>query len=119
MWQKCPICNGEGNVSNNGLSSSTHKVCPLCKGSMIISELNGLPPTLQSNEVGTPQSIHLPTDEDIMQDYEELFYDGIDINYEDGFMDGAKWIRETISDQINVTQQTKKKHGEIFRERKK
>lgn len=44
MWQKCPICDGEGRITSNGLSSSVHQVCPVCKGARIISELTGLPP---------------------------------------------------------------------------
>lgn len=43
MWQKCPVCNGSGNTYNT-LSSSSFSVCSVCKGSKIISELNGLPP---------------------------------------------------------------------------
>ena len=44
MWQKCPICDGEGRVTSNGVSSSVHQMCPVCKGAKIISELTGLPP---------------------------------------------------------------------------
>lgn len=44
MLQKCPICDGEGRVTSNGLSSSVHQVCSVCKGAKIISELNGLSP---------------------------------------------------------------------------
>ena len=43
MWQKCPICDGEGRVTSNGSSSSVHQVCSVCNGAKIISELNGLP----------------------------------------------------------------------------
>ena len=54
MWQKCPICDGEGRVTSNGLSSSVHQVCSVCKGARIISELNGLPaqsaPTVSNME---------------------------------------------------------------------
>jgi len=48
MWQKCPICDGEGRITSNGLSSSVHQVCSVCKGAKIISQLNGLPPSLKS-----------------------------------------------------------------------
>ena len=55
MWQKCPICDGEGRVTSNGLSSSVHQVCPTCNGARIISELNGLPaqasPTVSKMEI--------------------------------------------------------------------
>ena len=52
MWQKCPICDGEGRVTGNGTTSSVHQVCPVCKGARIISELNGLPPKpISTNEV--------------------------------------------------------------------
>ncbi len=44
MWQKCPICNGEGRITNNGYSSSLFSTCPTCNGTRIISELTGLPP---------------------------------------------------------------------------
>jgi len=44
MWQKCPICNGEGTVPNYGVVTSLFSVCPTCNGTRIISEINGLPP---------------------------------------------------------------------------
>ena len=52
MWQRCPICNGEGSITKlipyDGRSivvpSPISGVCPVCKGQRIISELNGLPP---------------------------------------------------------------------------
>ena len=40
-YQKCPICNGTGLFSNPVLLDA---ICPTCKGTRIISELNGLPP---------------------------------------------------------------------------
>ncbi len=40
-YQKCPICNGTGLFSN---PVSSDAICPTCKGTRIISELNGLPP---------------------------------------------------------------------------
>lgn len=43
MWQKCPICNGTGRVSDY-VSSSTSTICRTCNGHKIISELTGLPP---------------------------------------------------------------------------
>ena len=52
MFQKCPICNGEGRIPDdvwNGNSSAynTHKTCPTCRGERIISTKNGLPPSMQ------------------------------------------------------------------------
>jgi len=44
MWQKCPICNGEGKVPNYGSITSQFSVCPTCNGTRIVSEINGLPP---------------------------------------------------------------------------
>lgn len=52
MWQKCPICNGEGSITElipyDGRStvvpSPISGICPVCKGQRIISELHGLPP---------------------------------------------------------------------------
>jgi DnaJ-class molecular chaperone len=43
MWQKCPVCNGTGKVSDT-LSNSTSATCTVCQGKKIISELTGLPP---------------------------------------------------------------------------
>lgn len=37
MWQKCPICNGNGFVE-------VGKTCPTCKGERIINKLTGKPP---------------------------------------------------------------------------
>ncbi len=47
MWQKCPICNGEGKVTSSSYTTSSFFICstcPTCNGSRIISELTGLPP---------------------------------------------------------------------------
>lgn len=38
MWQKCPICNGEGVIE------PLSKVCTVCNGEKIISKLTGRPP---------------------------------------------------------------------------
>ncbi len=50
MWQKCPICNGTGRTHNT-LSSSIFDICSTCNGTKIISELNGLPPNYERNEI--------------------------------------------------------------------
>lgn len=44
MWQKCPICNGEGKLYNGSTSSAVYRVCDTCNGAKIISELTGFPP---------------------------------------------------------------------------
>lgn len=31
-WQLCPKCFGEGQVENNGTSSSIYRICPVCNG---------------------------------------------------------------------------------------
>lgn len=41
-WQKCPICNGEGEIQSSQ-TSSVRSVCPTCKGGRII-DLMGFPP---------------------------------------------------------------------------
>lgn len=43
MWQKCPICDGSGNVLS-GFGSLQTKICTVCDGKKIINELTGLPP---------------------------------------------------------------------------
>ena len=43
MWQKCPVCNGSGKVENS-VTTSVWSGCTVCKGTKIISVLNGLPP---------------------------------------------------------------------------
>ena len=97
MWQKCPICDGEGRITSNGLSSSVHQVCPVCKGAKIISELNGLPPN---------NSIKLPSDEEIeiKSQIIELEYHGMQYtNFNQGLKKGAelmaKWMKEQILNQ--------------------
>ena len=40
MFQKCPICEGSGEVPSNLLDTT----CSVCKGEKIISTLTGLPP---------------------------------------------------------------------------
>ena len=69
-YQKCPICNGTGLFKN---SVTTDTVCPTCKGTRIISEFNGLPPTFvksfnsNNNSINHgsqvhPGNTHLPLD---------------------------------------------------------
>lgn len=53
MWQKCPICNGEGKISNTGTSSSTFQTCPTCQGNRIISKVSGLPPATVIDTIPT------------------------------------------------------------------
>lgn len=43
-FQKCPICNGTGIITNNGNYSAPSSTCPVCQGKRIINELTGLPP---------------------------------------------------------------------------
>lgn len=43
-YQKCPICNGTGEIENPPNCTATHSQCPTCKGGRIISEITGLPP---------------------------------------------------------------------------
>jgi hypothetical protein len=31
-WQLCPMCLGEGQIPNNGTSSSAFRICPVCNG---------------------------------------------------------------------------------------
>lgn len=45
MWQKCPVCNGEGRVSTYGTTTSVFQQCSVCNGMKIISTLTGLPPS--------------------------------------------------------------------------
>lgn len=52
MWQKCPICGGEGTFNQYPNQTISKIVCPTCNGTRIISEITGLPPTsthLKSN----------------------------------------------------------------------
>lgn len=43
MYQKCPICNGDGKVLNlNG--TVMFSVCSTCNGTKIIDSVTGLPP---------------------------------------------------------------------------
>ena len=78
MWQKCPICDGEGRITSNGLSSSVHQVCPTCNGARIISELNGLPPSLKptsTNEVVFTHPNYHPIACNSFEPYDEYYKD--------------------------------------------
>ena len=73
MWQKCPICNGEGEVQNYGTVTSLFSICPTCNGKRIISEINGLPPNNhidnsfeQAKEMEKEQIINAFNDGDFM-----------------------------------------------------
>ncbi len=48
MFQKCPCCGGTGKEYNM-LSNTTFNVCSVYKGTKIISELTGLPPSYTTN----------------------------------------------------------------------
>ena len=89
MWQKCPICDGEGRVTSNGSSSSVHQVCPTCNGAKIISELNGLPPN---------NSIELPSDEEV-EKARPITLNNPQITQDLIWMMGAKWMKEQILNQ--------------------
>jgi len=52
MWQKCPICNGSGQVETDGMSTNPYTLCPTCKGWRIISTITGRPPQINSFEFG-------------------------------------------------------------------
>ena len=47
MYQKCPICNGEGKLINTE-TTNPYTVCKTCNGAGIINELTGLPPVSPS-----------------------------------------------------------------------
>jgi DnaJ-class molecular chaperone len=42
MWQKCPVCNGQGIVPD--MISLGSKQCHVCNGHGIISMISGMPP---------------------------------------------------------------------------
>lgn len=44
-FQRCPICNGQGVVPNDGFTGlAVSKKCPVCEGKMIINCKTGKPP---------------------------------------------------------------------------
>ena len=43
-FQKCPVCNGTRKEINT-LSNCTHVMCKICKGTGLINEWTGLPPS--------------------------------------------------------------------------
>ena len=45
MWQKCPICNGTGRVTDTIYTTNSFTKCNVCNSKGIISTLTGLPPT--------------------------------------------------------------------------
>lgn len=45
MWQKCPICNGKGRVTDTIYTTNSFTQCNVCNSKGIISTLTGLPPT--------------------------------------------------------------------------
>lgn len=53
MFQKCPVCDGNGEVPNQSrLSNNTITcVCPTCNGKRIISSITGQPPVPTTPEV--------------------------------------------------------------------
>ena len=65
-FQKCPICNGVGQVSggyfgragdyDRGIASDTIEVCKICRGWGIIDEITGLPPEYQTKGEGDGSS---------------------------------------------------------------
>lgn len=52
MYQKCPVCNGDGKKqSPEYYLSSESKECNVCKGTGIISQITGLPPDFEKNKI--------------------------------------------------------------------
>ena len=49
MWQKCPVCNGNGNKPST-FNQSGMVDCKTCKGSGIINSLTGLPPSKNTDD---------------------------------------------------------------------
>ena len=45
-YQKCPVCEGSGEVNNPWIPCSS-MVCSTCQGARIIDEVTGLPPEAQ------------------------------------------------------------------------
>lgn len=48
MWQKCPICNGTGEIT---LQDGNKKTCDTCNGTKMISTVNGKPPTNENKTI--------------------------------------------------------------------
>jgi DnaJ-class molecular chaperone len=51
MWQLCPKCDGEGNLTplfNNTTGAAPNEICDVCGGKKIISVLTGLPPVIKN-----------------------------------------------------------------------
>lgn len=65
MYQKCPICDGEGTIIPGPVSTEISKQCPTCLGRRIIHQDTGLPamgvavPTITETHGG---SITIPFD---------------------------------------------------------
>lgn len=61
-YQKCPICDGTGNISG-AFAACTNATCPTCRGYRIIHEVTGLPPEFakQDKEVNemTERFLHV------------------------------------------------------------
>ena len=56
-FQKCPVCNGTGRLTNT-LSSSTFKTCDTCKGRKMINEWTGLPPKTNDSATDINEGIN-------------------------------------------------------------
>ena len=51
MWQKCPVCNGQGIVPD--MISLGSKQCHVCNGHGIISMISGMPPIHNKTTITT------------------------------------------------------------------
>lgn len=78
MWQKCPICNGSGQVENGPVCTNPYSVCPTCKGWKIISVVSGRPP---SNDIRPSNSgtITIRGTGDNLPKYDRLYEFGVRI----------------------------------------
>jgi len=50
MFQECPICKGNGNITVSDSINYVNSTCPTCNGTRIISALTGLPPASSKKE---------------------------------------------------------------------
>ena len=49
-FQRCPICNGSGQIPADGFTSSVYQQCPTCNGQRIIPMYQIIPKQQESND---------------------------------------------------------------------
>lgn len=102
MWQKCPVCDGQGNmVVAPGLSAVT---CDICEGRKIIGP-DGKPPVIEQSEVQASDECYTPP-----SPFDELSDDEIQY-WSTPHYDELQAKKQMAAEQRKIDDELRRSHG--------